>query len=131
MGPDHDGLAPACPSQSQSLAPDLLFFPGDAVEFTLLLLFPPLDVLVLSRRPLLLPALLEELGARLLESRYREEREFVVLGDLDGRPRDHHGSKGLVAPEKVLARVRRHHNQMGLQVLGILDQQTRINDGRQ
>lgn len=129
MGPDHDALAPARPPQPQRLAPYLLFLLGHAVKLALLLLLSALDVLVLSGRPLLFSALVEELAAGLLKCRYREESELVVLGHLDGGARNHHWRNCLVAAKKVFARIGRDGDQVGLEVLGILHEQAGIDDG--
>lgn len=129
--PHHYGLAPPGPAQAQRLAPDLLLLARDTVQLLLLLLLAALDVLVLARGPLLLSALLQELGAVLLESRDGEEHELVVLGHLHARPRHHHGRERLVALEEVLPTVDGHYDQMRLQVLGVGNEEGRIHDGRE
>lgn len=129
--PHHDGLAPPGPTQPQRLAPDLLLLARDTVQLLLLLLLATLDVLVLARGPLLLSALLQELGAVLLESRDGKEHEFFVLGHLHAGPWHHHGRERLVALEKVLPAVDGHDDQMRLKVLGVGDEKGGIHDGRE
>lgn len=114
VSPHHDALAPPSPTQPQRLPPDLLLLLSHAVELALLLLLAALNVLVLPRGPLLLAALLKELGAVLLEGSDGKERELVVLGDLNGGAGHHHGCEGLVAVEEVLARQGGYHDEVSL-----------------
>lgn len=83
MSPYHDALAPPGPTQAQGLSPHFLFLLGNPLQFPLFLFFTAFHVFVLPRGPLLFAALLQELGAVLLEGRDCEERELVILGYLD------------------------------------------------
>lgn len=82
MDPGHDSLAPSRARDAQSFAADFALLICDLIQLPLLLFLAALDVLVLAWRPLLLSALLQELGAVLLERRDGEENELFVLGDL-------------------------------------------------
>jgi len=128
VGPDHDALAPLRPAQAQRLAPYLLLLARDTLQLARLLLAPALDVLVLPGRPLLLAALGDELGAVLLEGCDGEEGELVVLRDLDAAAGHDHGREGLVALEEVLARAGGHHDEVGLEVFRVRDEDGGVDD---
>lgn len=123
MNPDHDTFAPSSPAHAQSLAADLALFVGDAIQLTLLLLPAALDILILTGRPFLLSALVDELGAVLLERHNGKQCELVVMVDFDGGSGHHHGREGFVALNEILLCIRRHGDEVGLEVLGVLDEE--------
>lgn len=123
MNPDHDTFAPPSPSHAQSLAADLALFVGDAIQLTLLFLPAALDILILTGRPFLLSALVDKLGAVLLECHNSKQCELVVMVDFDRGPGHHHGREGFVALNEILLCVRRHGDEVGLEVLGVLDEE--------
>jgi hypothetical protein len=97
----------------------------------LLLLSTTFNVLELARRPLLLSALGKKLGAMFLKCRNGVENKLFILGDLDSRTRDNHGSQCLIALEKVLLCISRDNDEVRLNIFGILDEKSRIDDRSQ
>lgn len=131
MRPYHDDLAPTRPGQPQRLTPDLLLLASDPIDLLLLLLLTTLNVLVLSRSPLRLTALLHKLAAVLLEGRHCEQHELVILGHLDARPGHDHGRERLVALEKFFPAVDGDCDEVCLKVLGIGDEDLGVDNGRE
>lgn len=129
MHPDHDALTPSRAPRAQSLSAHLALLVGYAVQLTLLLFSATLNVFELAWRPLLFSALLEELGTVLLERGNGEQDELVILGELDRRPGDHHGSESLVTLDEFLLRVPGHDNKVCFDVLRILNEERRVDNG--
>lgn len=131
VDPDHHALAPPGPCQPQRLAPDLALVATRPLDLLALLLLAALDVLVVARRPFHLAALVLEVGAVLLERRDGEQRELVVLGDLDRRAGHHHGRQRLVALEEIALGVVGHRDEVRLEVFGVLDEELGVDDRRE
>lgn len=131
MDPDHDGLAPPSPSQPQRLPPQSLRVAADALDLPLLLLAPAFDVLVLARYPLVLAALVDKLQAMLLERRHGVQRELVIGGDEGRRPGHDHGRDGLVGLQELLDLLCGDGDEVGFDVLGVLDEDGGVDDGCQ
>lgn len=79
MHPDHDAFAPPSPSHAQGFAADLALFVGHTIQLSLLFFAATLDIFILAGCPLLLSALVDKLGAILLESHDGKQRELVVM----------------------------------------------------
>lgn len=97
MNPNHHRLTPSRPPQPQRLPPKLPLITTNPLNLLALLLLPTLNILKVTRNPLLLAALVHELDAVLLEGRHGIEGEIAVLGDQLCRARYDHRRDGLVA----------------------------------
>lgn len=81
MHPDHDTFTPPSPSHAQGFATNLALFVGHTIQLSLFFFAAAFDIFVLTRCPLLLSALVDKLGAMLLESHDGKQRELVVMVD--------------------------------------------------
>ena len=101
VDPRHDGFTPCRPPKSQRLIPHLRLLLLNPLHLLLLLLLPPFLIFEVSRRPLLLPAFVNELCAMLFESCDRVKGELVIgIYQLSGAGDDFRGY-GLVGFEEV------------------------------
>ena len=131
MHPRHDGIAVACSSQPQRLTPYLPLLLLQLAQLLFFRLFAALVELPLPRRPPALAALVQELGAVLLEYRHSIQVELVVLGEQTGAARDDHGGERLVGLQEFFNLLCGDGDQVLLQVLrGVgLEQPFGVDDG--
>ena len=126
MDPDHHGLAPRRPSQPERLPPELAFVAAHPLDLLALLLLAALNVLEVTRNPLVLTAFVHKLQAMLLERRDRIQRELVVRGHQRCRPRHHHGRHRLIQLQELLDLLSGHRDEVRLDVFGVLDDGARV-----
>lgn len=128
---NHGALAPSSATETECLAPDLALIFTDALHLASLLFLATLHVLVITRRPLVLATFVLKVDAVFLECRHGVEAKLAVGVDLDTRSRHNHGRDGLVRFEKVLLERVGHGDEVRLEVVRVLHEKLRIDDGRQ
>jgi hypothetical protein len=101
MNPNHDSLTPSCPAKSQRLTPELALITTNPLHFLALLLLATLDILKVTRNPLLFTAFMHKLRAVLLERCHSVQGELAVRRDQLRGARDHHWRDGLVGLQEV------------------------------
>lgn len=128
MDPDHDGLTPGRAPKTQSLPPELALIAANALNLLAFLFLSTFNVLEVSRNPSLFSTLVHKLDAVLLERGDGVQREFVVRGYEARGSRNHHRRYSFVSLEEVLHLLRGYSNQVGFDVLGILNDGAGVND---
>lgn len=127
MNPNHDSLTPSRTTKSQSLTPHFALIPSNTLNLLALLLFPTLDILEVARNPLLLTTLVHELHAVLLECRHGIQSKLAIGGNQLRRTRDDHRRDGFVSLQELFNQLRGHGDEMGFDILGVLNDGFRIN----
>mgnify|MGYP001658170334 CR=1 FL=1 len=101
MNPNHNSLTPSRPTKPQRLTPQLALITTNTLNLLALLLLATLDILKVTRNPLLLTAFMHKLRAVLLERCHGVQRELAVLSDQLRGAGDHHRRDGLVGLQEV------------------------------
>ena len=129
MHPCHDRLAPSCTTQAQRLVPHLPLVLAHSLDLLLLLFPPAFFVFEVARSPLVLSRLVDELGAVFLEQRHGVEGELVVRVHEGGGAGHDPGGHPFIGLDEVFRELLGDRNELGLEVLGVFDDDRRVDDG--